>query len=171
MPMRLLGGSRATTLIYVKPGGDLGRLSGSRRNADAFGKGHKFRQGPNLHFLHHPVAMGLDGTFGTAQRAGDLLVGVAANDKVEDFPLARRQSPRDERERYPACSSRLASPHVARSPLDCPKQIIRRYRLSQNVSRTRFDGLYRDWDIEIASDENDWQRRTDWTKTDVRRLV
>ena len=25
------------------------------------------------------------------QRAGDLLVGVAANDKFEDFPLARRQ--------------------------------------------------------------------------------
>jgi hypothetical protein len=44
----------------------LGRLFGSRRNADPLGKGHKFRQGPNLHFLHHPVAMGLDGTLGTA---------------------------------------------------------------------------------------------------------
>ena len=35
--------------------------------------------------------MGLDGTFGTASREGDLLVGVAANDKQKDFPLARRQ--------------------------------------------------------------------------------
>jgi hypothetical protein len=42
------------------------RLSGSRRNTDPLGKGHEFRQGPNLHFLHHPVAMDLDGTFGTA---------------------------------------------------------------------------------------------------------
>ena len=66
-------------------------LSGSRRNADPLGEGHKLRQGPNLHFLHHPVAMRLDGTFGTAERAGDLLVGVAANDKVENLPLARRQ--------------------------------------------------------------------------------
>ena len=33
----------------------------------------------------------LIGTFGTAQRAGDLLVGVAANDKFEDLPLTRRQ--------------------------------------------------------------------------------
>jgi hypothetical protein len=47
-------------------------------------------------------------------------------------------------------------------PLDRPKQIIRRYRLGQNVSRARLDGLYRDWDIEIASEENDWQRRTEF---------
>src|SRR6476469_6965241 len=47
-------------------------------------------------------------------------------------------------------------------PVDCPKQIIRRYRLGQNVSRTRLDGLYRDWDIDIASEENDWQRRTEF---------
>jgi len=50
-------------LIYVKQGGGLGRLSGSRRNADPLGKGHKFRQGPYLHFLHHPVA-------GVSRRAG-----------------------------------------------------------------------------------------------------
>ena len=41
-------------------------LSGSRHNADPLGEGYKLRQGPNLHFLHHPVAMGLDGTLGTA---------------------------------------------------------------------------------------------------------
>jgi len=34
----------------------------------------------DLHFLHHPVAMGLDGAFGPADCAGNLLVGVAAND-------------------------------------------------------------------------------------------
>ena len=66
MPCAIVGGNRAAALIYVKQGGGLGRLSGSRRNADALGKGHKFRQGPNLHFLHHPVAMGFNGTLGTA---------------------------------------------------------------------------------------------------------
>ena len=69
-------------------------LSGSRHNADPLGKGHKLRQGSDLHLLHHLVAMGFHGTFGTAYRAGDPLVGVAANDKFEDFPLARRQCPR-----------------------------------------------------------------------------
>jgi hypothetical protein len=44
----------------------LSRLSGSRQNADPLGEGYKFRQGPNLHFLHHPFAMRLDGAFGTA---------------------------------------------------------------------------------------------------------
>jgi hypothetical protein len=137
-------------------------LSGSRRNADTLSEGYKFRQGPNLHFLHHPMAMGLDGAFGTAQRVGDLLVGLAANDKVENLPLARRQC-RD----MSANHIQLAlqgSRHFMMGDrhLDRPKQIIRRYRLGQNVSRTRLDGLYRDWDIEIASEENDWQRRTDF---------
>ena len=68
-------------------------LSGSRRNADPLGQGYKFRQRLDLHFFHHPVTMGLDGTFGTAQFAGDLFVWVAANNKVEDFSLAWRQSP------------------------------------------------------------------------------
>ena len=66
MPCAILGGSRAAALIYVKQGGGLGRLSGRRRNADPLGKGHKLRQGPDLHFLHHPVTMGLNGTLGTA---------------------------------------------------------------------------------------------------------
>jgi hypothetical protein len=52
-------------LIYVGQGGGLGGLFGSRRNADPLDKGHKFRQGPYLHFLHQPVAMGLDGTLST----------------------------------------------------------------------------------------------------------
>ena len=72
----------------------LGGLSAAGRAAQdpsSFSKGNEFSQGLDLHFLHHPVAMGLNGTFGPAQRAGDLLVGVAANDKFEDFPLARRQ--------------------------------------------------------------------------------
>jgi hypothetical protein len=47
-------------------------------------------------------------------------------------------------------------------PLDRLKQNLRQYRLGQNVSRTRLDGLYRDWDIDIASQENDWQRRTEF---------
>jgi hypothetical protein len=66
VPCTIVDGSRAMALIYVKQGSGLGRLSDSRRNAEPLGKGHKFRQGPNLHFLHHHVTIGLDGTFGTA---------------------------------------------------------------------------------------------------------
>ncbi len=57
-------------------------LSGSRHNADPLGKGHKLRQGFDLHLLHHVVAMGLHGTCGTAYRPSDLLVVVAANDTL-----------------------------------------------------------------------------------------
>jgi hypothetical protein len=53
--------------------------------------GYKFRQGSDLHFLHHPVAMGLDGTFSPADRVGNLLVCIAANDKQKDFTFARRK--------------------------------------------------------------------------------
>jgi hypothetical protein len=35
-------------------------------DADPLGKGHKFHQGLDLYFLHHPVATRFDCTFGTA---------------------------------------------------------------------------------------------------------
>jgi hypothetical protein len=70
----------------------LGCLSvGRRKDADSLGERHKFRQGSDLHFLHHPVAVGFNGPLGRAQRVADLLVGLTANDKLEDFALARRQ--------------------------------------------------------------------------------
>ncbi len=50
------------------------------------GNGHKLRQRFGLHFLHHIVAMGLHDTCGTAYRPSNLLVGIAANDKLENFP-------------------------------------------------------------------------------------
>jgi hypothetical protein len=101
-------------------------LSGSRhKNADPLGKGHEFRQGPNLHFRHHPLAMGLDGALGTTQREGDVLVGVAANDKFKDFPLTRRQC-RDmsANDVQPALQG---SRHfmMRNRPLDCLKKNIR----------------------------------------------
>ena len=48
----------------------LHRLFGSRRNAQPLGKGYKFRQGSELHVIHHPAAMGLDGALGTTACAG-----------------------------------------------------------------------------------------------------
>ena len=47
-------------------GNGLGRLSGSRQNADPLGNRDKFRHGMDLHFFHYPLAMRLDGAFGTA---------------------------------------------------------------------------------------------------------
>jgi hypothetical protein len=45
----------------------------------------------NLHLLHQPVAMSFNGTLGHAELMGDMLVGLAANDKLEDLAFARRQ--------------------------------------------------------------------------------
>ena len=58
---------------------------------DPFGKGDKFSQRLNLHLLHHPVAVCLDGALGRAELMGDMLVCLAANDKLENLALARRQ--------------------------------------------------------------------------------
>jgi hypothetical protein len=49
------------------------------------GKGDEFRYGSDLHFLHHPVAVGFDSTFGCTQRVREVLVGLAANDEFEDL--------------------------------------------------------------------------------------
>jgi hypothetical protein len=45
-----------------------GRLSvtGRAQDADPLGKRDKFGQGSDLHFLHHPVAVGFNGALGPA---------------------------------------------------------------------------------------------------------
>jgi len=50
---------------------------------------NQLREGLDLHLLHHPVAMRLDRALGRTQYDGNLLVGLAANDELEDLPLAR----------------------------------------------------------------------------------
>ena len=89
------------------------------------------------------------------------LLSLAANDKVENLPLARRQCRHMSANHIQLALQGSRHFMMRDRPLDRPKQIIRRYWLGQNVSRTRLDGLYRDWNIEIASEENDWQRRTE----------
>ena len=93
----LLGRVHPTTLTQVnaflfRSTNCLSSLSGSRTsNADPLGKGDQFRHGLNLHFRHNPVAVGLYGAYGAAQFASNVLVGAAANDKVQDLPLTRCQ--------------------------------------------------------------------------------
>jgi hypothetical protein len=46
----------------------LGGLSATKcgvQGPNSFSKGNEFRQGLDLHFLHHPLSVGLDGAFGT----------------------------------------------------------------------------------------------------------
>ena len=95
------------------------------QKANLLGQRHQFRQALGPRFLHHHVAMGFYGTFGTAQRAGHLLVGATADDVFEDFPLTRRQC-RDmsANDVQPALQG---SRHfmMRNRPLDCLKKNIR----------------------------------------------
>ena len=70
----------------------LGRLCTSRPEPDPFGERNKLGQCPNLHFLHHPLAMSFDGPFGAIEYDGNLLISLAGNDQQKEFPFARRQS-------------------------------------------------------------------------------
>ena len=95
------------------------------QNADPLGKGDKFWQGLDLHFLHYLEAMSLDCTFATAQRAGDVLVGVAANDKCKDFALARRQCC-DMSANLVQFARQAARHFMTRNrPLDCLQKLVR----------------------------------------------
>jgi hypothetical protein len=108
--------------------------------------------------------MGLDGTFGPAHRAGDLLVSVAANYKVENLPLARRQccdmSANDVQLALQATSRFV----MCKGPFNCTKKVVRRYGLGQKVIRTRLDGPHRGRDVGMAGEEYDRQRRTEFAQ-------
>jgi hypothetical protein len=92
-----------------------GRCTG--QNASPLGKGDEFRKGLNLHFLHYVVAMGLDRALGPACCTGYLLTGLAANDIVEDLPLARCQCADAGSECCPALAAYLAMPDDVQRPV------------------------------------------------------
>jgi hypothetical protein len=105
----------------------LSRLSGIRQisqNPSTLGKGDQLGEGLDLQLLHHPVAMGLDRAFGRAQYVGDLLVGLAANDKIEDLALARRQ--RRDMSTHDVKLASLAARclMVSQSPFNCTKKLL-----------------------------------------------
>jgi hypothetical protein len=93
-----------------------------------------------------------------------VLVGVASNDKVKDFPLARRQC-RDMSANDIQLGLRGPRQFMMRNrPLDCLKKNIRWYRLGQKVIRTRLDGPYRGRDVEMPSEEYDRQCRAEFVQ-------
>ena len=65
--------------------------SAAGRDACTLGERDKLRHASNLQLLHRLLPVSLDRALRPAQSAGDMLVGVADNDKVEDLPLARCQ--------------------------------------------------------------------------------
>ena len=123
---------------------------------------------PDLHLLHHPVAMGLDRAFGRAQCVGDLLVGLAANDELEHFPLARRQRRDMGTDDVELVFSGRAPPGDAPSPARCAKKLLRRYGLGQEILRARLDGPHRGRDIGITGEKHDRQGRAEFAQASLK---
>jgi hypothetical protein len=48
---------------------------------------------------------------------------------------------------------------MSHCPLDGTKQLVRRYRLGQEIFRTRLDSLHSRRDIGIPGEKHDWKRR------------
>src|SRR5712671_6636219 len=93
-----------------------------------------------------------------------MLVSAAANDKVENLPLARRQC-RDMGANHVELALQATRHFMMRNrSRNCPKKIVRRYGLGQKIIRTRLDGPYRGRNIEVTTEEYDRQRRTEFAQ-------
>ena len=57
------------------------------------GERNKFDQGSDLHFLHHPFAVGFHRACRHSQLSCDLFVHPAANNQFENLPFTRGQFP------------------------------------------------------------------------------
>jgi hypothetical protein len=138
-----------------------GRLSvtGRAQDADPLRKGDKFRHGSDLHFLHHAMAVSLDRALCGTQGVGGLLVGLAANDLLEDLPLARRQ--RCDKSANQIQLDLPATRHLMTrySPFDSANKLVRRYGLEQKIICARLDGSHRRWKIGMTSKKDDGQGR------------
>src|SRR5882762_5540951 len=96
-----------------------------------------------------------------------MLVSAAANDKVENLPLARRQC-RDMSANDVQLALQATRHFMMRNrSRNCPKKIVRRYGLGQKIIRTRLDGPYRGRNIEVTTEEYDRQQPSslsrDWS--------
>ena len=60
------------------------------QETDPLGRGDKYWQGLDLHFLHHPLAVGLDRPLRGSEFIRDLLVHPASHHQIEHLPLVRR---------------------------------------------------------------------------------
>ena len=88
------------------------------------------------------------------------LLGLPRMTSQKDFPLARRQC-RDMSADHVQFALQTAHLFMTRNRArNCPKKVVRRYGLGQNVIRTRLDGLDCGPDVKIAGEEYDRQRRT-----------
>src|SRR4029077_15954741 len=102
----------------------------------------------------------LDRALRAAQGNPGLLVGLAANNKLEDLPLARRQSPDRSANKIQLGLLATRNFMTGYSPVYCGKKLVRRYGLDEEILRTRLDGPHRGWQIELTSKKNDGQGRT-----------
>ena len=102
--------------------------------------------------------MGLDGTFRAAQTAGGFFVGVAANNKLKHFPLARRQGCDLSADGIQFVLPGAEGAMVRESPFNGRNEVAGGDRLDQKVMRTRLDGLHRGRDVGMAGEKYDRQR-------------
>lgn len=135
------------------------------QDANSLSTGYKFCQGLDLHFLHHPVPVSLDGAFGATQRVCDLLVSLAPNDEFKDLPLARRQCRDMSTNRVQLALQGKCHCMMRNRALNRLKKSLRWYRLGQKIIRTRLNGLHGGSDVRITSEEYYRQRRAKLAQT------
>src|SRR3954464_1014737 len=110
-------------------------------NVGTLGKGNKLCQSLNLQLLHQSLAMGFDRALGRAQCVRGVLVGVAANNPLEDLPRAALMS-RCGREQSPTRASRDRPLYDARWPVRLLGEADRMTRV-QVILRTCLYGFHR----------------------------
>src|SRR5262249_58911545 len=114
--------------------------------------------------LHHLVPVSLDGALGRSQLQRNLLVDLALDDKLEDLMFARRQGVNLGTKRiefFPGTSHALVT---CDGMLDRGIQLLPWDRLGQKIVGAGLDNLHRGWDVRVACQENDRQRRTEFTQ-------
>jgi hypothetical protein len=90
--------------------------------ADSFGLRHQFRHGSDLHFLHHPMAVGFYSPCCSSQLSCVLFIHFAPNDKFENLPFTRGQFP-DASANHVQLAAQATRYFMMRySPLNCPKK-------------------------------------------------
>src|SRR5262249_7634246 len=124
------------------------------RDAESRREVHQFGHGPRLHLRHHVPALLLDGRFGSAQLAGDLLVEETGDDPCQHIALSWGERSVPAPKLRALLTLHTDRPVALDSASNGVEHLLLAERLRQELDGARFHSPDRHGDVAVTGDED-----------------
>src|SRR5437867_10070024 len=148
----MMAGTRGGSISSLAGGGGLGRLGGL--DTDPLGHAHQVRHRLDLHLVHDPATVNLDGLLRGPEVEGDLLVQQAGHNQFEHLPLAARQRIEAALDDEPFGALRAGLASARQRASDGAQQLVLVERLLEKIDGAALHGLHAHRHVAESGDED-----------------